>query len=213
MLKYLDKFQLARFLLVLFSFLSCVKESKDVSQKRPINSIRFSDITLEAGLGEFLHDNGSYGEMLFPEQMGSGGGFIDYNGDGWLDILLAGGGSWNKKTSVNTSGLYLYKNNKNGTFSDVTSKHGLDIKGVNTLGIVAADYDNDGDQDIFVTTMENNLLFRNDAQVFTNVTNTSGLGNFSEWSSSAIFFDADRDGWLDLYVCNYAIWNLSLIHI
>ena len=113
MLKYLDKFQLVRFILVLFSFLSCVKESKDVSQKRPINSISFSDITLEAGLGEFLHDNGSYGEMLFPEQMGSGGGFVDYNGDGWLDILLAGGGSWNKKTSVNTSGLYLYKNNKN----------------------------------------------------------------------------------------------------
>ena len=207
MLKYLDKFQLFRFILVLFSFLSCVKESKDVSQKRPINSIRFSDITLEAGLGEFLHDNGSYGEMLFPEQMGSGGGFIDYNGDGWLDILLAGGGSWNKKTSVNTSGLYLYKNNKNGTFSDVTSKQGLNIKGGNTLGIVAADYDNDGDQDIFVTTMENNLLFRNDAQVFTNVTNTSGLGNFSEWSSSAIFFDAARDGWLDLYVCIYAIWS------
>ena len=103
MLKYLDKFQLVRFILVLFSFLSCVKESKDVSQKRPISSIRFSDITLEAGLGGFLHDNGSYGEMLFPEQMGSGGGFIDYNGDGWLDILLAGGGSWNKKTSVNTS--------------------------------------------------------------------------------------------------------------
>ena len=98
MLKYLDKFQLVRFILVLFSFLSCVKESKDVSQKRPINSISFSDITLEAGLGEFLHDNGSYGEMLFPEQMGSGGGFIDYNGDGWLDILLAGGGSWNKNT-------------------------------------------------------------------------------------------------------------------
>ena len=147
MLKYLDKFQLVRLILVLFSFLSCVKESKDVSQKRPINSIRFSDITIEAGLGEFLHDNGSYGEMLFPEQMGSGGGFIDYNGDGWLDILLAGGGSWNKKTSINSSGLYLYKNNKNGTFSDVTSKHGLDIKGVNTLGIVAADDDDDDDDD------------------------------------------------------------------
>ena len=103
MLKYLDKFQFVRLILVLFSFLSCVKESKDVSQKRPINSISFSDITLEAGLGEFLHDNGSYGEMLFPEQMGSGGGFIDYKKSGkkigvfpidsesWMDV-----GQWSE---------------------------------------------------------------------------------------------------------------------
>ena len=208
MFKEINNFLLINCFLLVFCLVSCVKKQPEnsVEKNARATNIQFSDVSVEAGLDSFLHDNGSFGEMLFPEQMGSGGGFVDYNGDRWLDILLAGGG-WNKKTRRNTKGLRLYKNNQNGTFSEVSSKLGLDIEDSNTLGIVAADYDNDGDQDIFVTTMEHNILFRNDKEFFTNVSNTSGLGNNSEWSGSAIFFDADRDGWLDLYVCNYAVWS------
>ena len=208
MFKEINNFLLINCFLLVFCLVSCVKKQPEnsVEKNARTTNIQFSDVSVEAGLDSFLHDNGSFGEMLFPEQMGSGGGFVDYNGDRWLDILLAGGG-WNKKTRRNTKGLRLYKNNQNGTFSEVSSKLGLDIEDSNTLGIVAADYDNDGDQDIFVTTMEHNILFRNDKEFFTNVSNTSGLGNNSEWSGSAIFFDADRDGWLDLYVCNYAVWS------
>ena len=208
MFKEIYDFLLITCVLLVFCLLSCVKKQPENSAEKntKTTNIQFSDVSVEAGLDSFLHDNGSFGEMLFPEQMGSGGGFVDYNGDHWLDILLAGGG-WNKKTLRKTKGLQLYKNNQNGTFSEVSSNIGLDIEDSNTLGIVAADYDNDGDQDIFVTTMEHNILFRNDKGFFTNVTNTSGLGKNSEWSSSAIFFDADRDGWLDLYVCNYAVWS------
>ena len=207
--KQIYTFQLINFFLIAFLLHSCEKKQQVSSKKKytATNKIKFTDVSLKAGLDGFLHDNGSFGEMLFPEQMGSGGGFIDFNSDRWLDILLAGGGGWNKKTQRNSKGLRLYKNNKDGTFSEVTSQVGLDLVDTFTLGIVAADYDNDGDQDIFVTTLEENILFRNDKEVFTNVSKSSGLGNRSEWSSSAIFFDADKDGWLDLYVGNYAIWS------
>ena len=103
--------------------------------------------------------------------------------------------------------MWLYKNNKDGTFSNVTEQSGLGKIEAYGLGIVAADYDNDGDEDVFLTTLNRNILLNNKGGYFVNVSNASGLGNIIEWSSSAIFFDADKDGWLDLYVGNYAIWS------
>ena len=170
-------------------------------------SIRFTEVTEEAGLGGFRHDNGSFGEMWFPEQMGSGAGFFDYDGDGWLDILLVGGGAWRNYPVRDVQGLWLFKNNSDGTFSEVTREAGLDRVREYGIGIVAADYDNDGDKDFYFTTLNENLLFRNDSGVFNEVGEESGVSGYSEWSSSAIFFDADNDGWLDLYVGNYAIWS------
>jgi len=139
--------------------------------------------------------------------MGSGCGFIDYNGDGWIDILLVGGGGWTGHTKRHVKTLWLYKNNKNGTFTEVTEEAGLGSINTYGLGIVSADYDNDGDQDIFLTSLERNILLSNHDGIYKDVSQQSGLGNRVEWSSSAIFFDADRDGWLDLYVGNYAIWS------
>ena len=134
-----------------------------------ISNIEFSDVTTYAGLENFIHDNGSFGKMWFPEQMGSGGGFIDYNNDGWLDILLIGGGAWKDYTNREVQTLWLYKNNTNGTFSDVTAETRLDKINTYGLGITAADYDNDGDQDIFLTTLDRNILLNNNEGSFVNL--------------------------------------------
>ncbi|MEC9273149.1 MAG: CRTAC1 family protein [Candidatus Neomarinimicrobiota bacterium] len=183
-------------------------EKISLSQNKPrITNIEFSDVTTNAGLGNFIHDNGSFGKMWFPEQMGSGGGFIDYNNDGWLDILLIGGGAWKNYTKRDIKTIWLYKNNADGTFANVTDESGLGNISTYGLGVAAADYDNDGDQDIFITTLDRNILLNNNEGYFVNVSKKAGLGNRIEWSSSAIFFDADNDGWLDLYVGNYAIWS------
>jgi hypothetical protein len=127
--------------------------------------------------------------------------------DGWLDILLIGGGSWKNYTKRNIKTLWLYKNNTDGTFANVTDESGLGNISTYGLGVAAADYDNDGDQDIFITTLDRNILLNNNEGYFVNVSKNAGLGNRIEWSSSAIFFDADNDGWLDLYVGNYAMWS------
>ena len=198
-------------IVVLFNACGKDKQSSAVdvinAQKNAASKINFAEVTSEAGLGNFRHDNGSFGEMWFPEQMGSGVGFIDYNDDGWVDILLVGGGGWANHTKRKVKALWLYKNNKDGTFSDVTEETGLEHINTYGLGIVAADYNNDGYQDIFLTSLGKNILLRNHDGIFKDVSQPSGLGNRIEWSSSAIFFDADKDGWLDLYVGNYAIWS------
>ena len=197
---------------MLLLFISC--NNRDSAEKNVlsknisgISNIEFSDVTKSVGLENFFHDNGSFGKMWFPEQMGSGGGFIDYNNDGWLDILLIGGGAWKDYTKRDIQTLWLYKNNANGTFSNVTAEAGLGQINTYGLGVAAADYDNDGDQDIYLTTLDRNILLNNNEGYFVNVSKNAGLGNTLDWSSSAVFFDADNDGWLDLYVGNYAIWS------
>ncbi len=168
----------------------------------------FSDVTSAAGLGEFQHNNGAYGKKFFPEQMGAGCGFIDYNQDGWLDILLVGGGEIVANSlPAKTAGLSLYRNNGDGTFTLQTAEAGLDNIQTYGTGVAVADYDNDGDADFFFTTLTANYLFRNDSGVFRDATSAAGLDDTPVWSSSSLFFDADRDGWLDLYVCNYAAWT------
>jgi len=204
--------QMNRCFYILLLFISCNNrdstEKNVLSKNKPeIANIEFSDVTKGAGLDNFIHDNGSFGKMWFPEQMGGGGGFIDYNNDGWLDILLIGGGAWKDYTKRDIQTLWLYKNNANGTFSNVTAEAGLGQINTYGLGVAAADYDNDGDQDIFLTTLDRNILLNNNEGSFVNVSKNAGLGNTLDWSSSAVFFDADNDGWLDLYVGNYAIWS------
>ena len=169
--------------------------------------IAFTEVTAEAGLGSFRHDNGAAGNKWYAEQMGSGGGFIDYDGDGWLDILLMGGGQWDRAPDAPYRALWLFRNNADGTFSDQTEEAGLGEVEAFTIGMAAADYDNDGDQDFVLTNINQNMLFRNDGGRFTEVGRQSGLSEHDEWSSSALFFDADNDGWLDLYIGNYADWT------
>jgi enediyne biosynthesis protein E4 len=171
--------------------------------------IAFTDVTEASGLGAFRHETGAFGQKWFPESMGSGCGFIDYNNDGWLDIVLVGGGVWPGHSDKDwVRPLWLYRNNGDGTFTDVTDEAGLGKLSAYALGVTAADYDNDGYEDLYVTTLWKNILLRNNGDgTFTDVTAKAGVAGDSLWSSSAIFFDADGDGDLDLFVGNYVYWT------
>ncbi len=168
--------------------------------------VRFTDITTEAGLGDFRHQNGGFGEYWMPEIMSGGGGFVDFDDDGDPDVLLVGGGALPGRPAIEQPALFAFRND-GGVFTDITAALGLaDIRAYGQ-GIVAADYDNDGDTDILLTTLGVNLLFRNDDGVFHEVGREAGLADEARWSTSAVFFDADKDGWLDLYIANYLDWS------
>ncbi len=166
---------------------------------------RLDDVTGAAGLG-FHHNNGAYGNKFLPETMGPGCAFLDYDCDGWLDILLINGADWPGHKRQRTT-MRLYRNNRNGTFTDVTQRAGLAVE-MYGLGVTVADYDNDGFPDIYVTAVGQNRLFKNTGRgTFIDVTDRAGLGGRSAFSTSALWFDFDRDGLLDLFVCNYVRWS------
>lgn len=166
--------------------------------------IHFTDVSKAAGI-DFRHTNGAEGKKYFPEMAGAGCGFLDYNGDGLLDILLINGNNWTKNSQTGTRGLALYKNLGNGLFRETTEEAGLNVS-LYGMGMVAADYDNDGDTDLLITAVGPNKFFRNDGGVFTDITEQAGVED-PAWSTSAMFFDYDKDGLLDLYVCNYVKWS------
>jgi enediyne biosynthesis protein E4 len=166
---------------------------------------RFADVTSSAGI-QFQHNSGAFGGKLLPETMGSGCAFLDYDRDGWQDILFVNGMDW-PGHKQRRSTLRLYRNNRNGTFTDVTTHAGLDIE-IYGMGVAVGDYDNDGFPDILVTCVGQNRLFHNTGKgTFVDVTNSSGLGKRQAFSTSALWFDYDRDGLLDLFVCNYVKWS------
>jgi len=146
---------------------------------------RFVDVTASSGV-QFLHNSGAYGGKLLPETLGSGCAFID---------------------SKQRSTLRLYRNNRNGTFTDVTRAAGLDVE-VYGMGVAVGDFNNDGFPDIYLTCVGQNRLFRNTGKgTFVDATRSSGLGNRTALSTSAMWIDIDRDGLLDLFVCNYVRWT------
>ncbi|MFZ1999604.1 MAG: VCBS repeat-containing protein, partial [Candidatus Sulfotelmatobacter sp.] len=166
---------------------------------------RFVDVTSSVGI-QFQHNSGAFGGKFLPETMGSGCAFLDYDRDGWQDILLVNGMDW-PGHKQRRSTLRLYRNNGNGTFTDVTSRAGLDIE-MYGMGVAVGDYDNDGFPDILITCVGQNRLFHNTGKgTFVDVTNSSGLGKRQAFSTSALWFDYDRDGLLDLFVCNYVKWS------
>ena len=173
----------------------------------PSSNLGFTltDITAAAGL-QFHHNSGAYGGKLLPETLGSGCAFLDYDADGWQDILLINGMDWPGHQRQRTT-LRLYKNNRNGTFADVTRAAGLDVE-MYGMGVAVGDYDNDGFPDILITCVGQNRLFRNTGKgTFVEATKKSGLGGRQALSTSALWFDYDRDGFLDLFVCNYVRWS------
>ncbi|HEY3742367.1 MAG TPA: FG-GAP-like repeat-containing protein [Bryobacteraceae bacterium] len=164
-----------------------------------------TDVTAASGL-HFTHNTGAYGDKFLPETMGPGCAFIDYDNDGWLDILIANGTDWPGHVRQHST-LRLYRNNRNGTFTDVTVQAGLNVE-MYSMGFAVADYDNDGWPDIYVTCVGQSRLFHNTGKGhFVDVTARSGLGARSSFSTSALWFDYDRDGLLDLFVCNYVNWS------
>ena len=166
---------------------------------------RLVDVTERAGL-TFRHNSGAHGGKLLPETLGSGCAFLDYDADGWQDILLVNGMDWPglKRTR---STLQLYRNNRDGTFADVTKSAGLDVE-MYGMGVAVGDFNNDGFPDLLVTCVGQNRLFRNTGKgTFLDVTRSSGLQGRQAFSTSALWVDIDRDGFLDLFVCNYVRWS------
>ncbi len=195
--------------LILAMLAACqAPEGTGVAVETPaLPAVAFEDVTFQAGLGDFKHVTGAFGLKWFPETMGAGAGFLDYDGDGLLDIMLVNGSLFPSRNEPESPALRLYRNVDSTSFEDVTHEAGLGKIRAYAFGITAADYDNDGDTDVFVTTLFENLLLRNDGGVFTAVTKAAGLADTAEWSAAAVFFDADKDGFLDLYVGNYVDWG------
>ncbi len=144
-------------------------------QLTPAASLGFTltDVTAAAGL-DFHHNSGAYGGKLLPETLGSGCAFLDYDADGWQDILLVNGMDWPGHQRQRST-LKLYRNNRNGTFTDVTRAAGLDVE-MYGMGVAVGDYNNDGFPDILITCVGQNRLFRNTGKgTFVDVTQKSGL--------------------------------------
>ena len=169
------------------------------------DALQFVDATAEAGIS-FTHVNGARGDLHMPETMGSGGGFLDYDTDGHLDLYLVNSGDLTGEPLASSA---LYRNVGDGTFVDVTAAAGVEAADRYGMGCAVGDYDNDGDPDIYVTAFGPNLLYRNDGDgTFTDVTASARVGD-PAWSASATFADIDLDGDLDLYVSNYVEYDLD----
>jgi hypothetical protein len=166
---------------------------------------RFADITTKAGI-VFKHNNGAFGGKYLPETLGSGVAVLDFDKDGWQDILLINGMDW-PGHHAHRSTMALYRNNHDGTFADVTHRAGLDVE-MYGMGVAVGDFNNDGFPDLFVTAVGQSRLFQNNGHGgFADVTEKSRLGGHTGFSTSAMWFDYDRDGRLDLFVANYVKWS------
>src|SRR6202140_2953449 len=165
----------------------------------------FADVTAAAGI-QFQHNSGAFGGKFLPETLGSGCAFLDYDNDGWQDILLVNGMDWPGHKRAKST-LRFYRNNRNGSFTDVTRAAGLDFE-MYGMGVAIGDYNNDGFPDIFISCIGQSHLFRNNGDgKFTDVTRAAGLLSHEGFSTSALWIDYDRDGLLDLFICNYVRWS------
>src|ERR1700733_9443042 len=171
--------------------------------KEPDHPVVFADVTALAGI-HFTHNSGRAGKKYLPETLGSGCAFFDIDGDGWPDILLINSKDWTPRGRKSLPALY--RNNRDGTFTDITAGSGLDVE-MYGIGVTVGDYDNDGRDDVYITALDGDRLFHNEGGgKFTDVTKASGINN-ANFGTSAAWLDYDRDGKLDLFVSNYVQWT------
>jgi hypothetical protein len=170
-----------------------------------LSPVQFVDVARQAGLSTPNVWGGVDHKRLIIETKGSGIAFFDYDNDGWLDIYLTNGNQLDAHWPPGkTPTTHLYKNNRDGTFTDVTERSGLGRTGWQT-GVCVGDYDNDGWDDLFCSFWGHNILFHNNGNgTFTDVTHKAGLYQDKvRWGTGCSFLDYDRDGHLDLFVCNF----------
>ena len=172
----------------------------------PGRSIRFTDISKAAGIN-FRHDNAASEEKFLIETMGAGCGWIDFDQNGLFDLYLVNGAATRRYTPAHALRSSLYRNNGDGTFTDVTERAGVAAENLFGMGVAVGDYDNDGFPDLFVLGYGRCILYRNNRNgTFTDVTSHAGVANAGRWASSAAWFDYNNDGLLDLVIANYVDW-------
>jgi len=192
------------FVVLAASALAGCSRAKQAASDGPPGFVDIADIS---GVGAFTHSDGGSGRKFFIEQMGSGVAVFDYDGDGWMDLYFCSGNALPGYKGEKPSNR-LFRNKHDGTFEDVTEKAGV-AGGRYNVGVATADYDNDGDTDLYLCAYGENQLFRNNGDgTFTDVTATAGVGE-KRLSSSAAWGDYDRDGDLDLYVANYVQYTIE----
>jgi enediyne biosynthesis protein E4 len=182
--------------------------TESINSARPSGAIEFTDVTSAAGI-RFKHNTGAFGKKYLPETMGSGVCVIDYDNDGWPDIFFVNSMDWpGHPTSQQKSFPALYHNNHDGTFTDVTKQAGLAVETYGQ-GCAVGDFDNDGFDDLYLTTVGSNHLYRNLGNgKFADATAKAGVAD-PGFGASAMWFDYDNDGKLDLFVAHYIDWSIE----
>ena len=200
----------AAFVLVAFISVFChrlVRAQQPANTPAPSIPVRFTDIRKAAGI-TFIQDSTQTDEKYYLETMGTGVAWIDYDQDGLMDLYFVQSGATDAYTPAKPLRSALYHNNGDGTFTDVTDKAGVGGEGHYGQGVAVGDYDNDGYPDLYVTGYGRAILYHNNGDgTFTDVTVKAGVGDEGNWSTSAGWFDYDKDGWLDLVVTNYLDWS------
>ncbi len=181
-------------------------------QDKPNSNFPFSEILPTASGINFVHSSGKSPQKYLPESTGPGCAFLDYDNDGWMDIYLVNSGPcdfWTPPTPLRNA---LYRNNRDGTFTDVTEKAGVSGGGYG-MGVAVGDYNADGFPDLYVTQYGRSILYRNNGDgTFTDVTERAGVAA-PGWASSAVWFDYDNDGRLDLFVCRFVDFTKLTHHV
>ncbi len=169
----------------------------------------FEEILPAASGITWVHNNAMSPERFLPETMGPGVAFVDYDNDGWMDLFMVNSGPADFYTPKTPLKNALYKNNRDGTFTDVTDQAGVSGSSF-AMGVAAGDFDNDGYADLLVTSYGPPTLYKNNGNgTFTDVTKKSGLASAPHWTTSAVWFDYDNDGKLDLFLCSFVEFSLK----
>ncbi len=182
-------------------------QQESAKPKTATSLVRFTDIRKAAGI-TFVQDSTGSDEKYYLETMGTGVGWIDYDQDGLMDLYFVQSGATDAYKPAKPLRSALYRNNGDGTFTDVTDKARVGGEGHYGQGVAVGDFDNDGFPDLYVTGYGRAILYHNNGNgTFTDVTAKAGVGDEGQWSTSAAWFDYDKDGYLDLVVTNYLDWS------
>jgi len=185
---------------------SCFAFAAVVLEGQTAPAAVFTDVTAQSGV-RFVHNNGAFGKKYLPETLGAGVVVLDADGDGWQDLLFVNSMNWPGHPGAKSYPA-LYRNRHDGTFADVTKGSGLDVE-MYGMGGAAADFDNDGKVDVYLTALGSSHLFRNvGGGKFVDVTATAGVAS-AGFATSALWFDYDNDGKLDLFVAHYVDWSIE----